>query len=163
MVLLSQSYILGVYMRLFMIFTVVLGVFLVSCTDSESQLDPTPTLPEIDSVVISQGRGSDTVNVIVVKQNSGGSTRSSINDRGAEDHVSLVTFSSTSFTSGEVAVIIYGKSLSPLDPPSVLKRCSFTPSRTSITETVTGTIGSIGIVSASGTTCTMTGQVILKP
>lgn len=140
-----------------------IALLLIACAESETPVDPTPDLPEIDSVVISQARGSDSIDIVIVKQNSGGSTRSSVNDRGSEDHTSLVTFTSASFTSGEVAVIIYGKSLSPLDPPSVLKRYSFTPSKTTITETVTGTIGSVGIVSASGTTCTMTGRIVLKP
>jgi len=150
-------------MRLSSIVLVVVSLTVFSCTDSGTSVDPTPDLPEIDSVVISQPRGSDTIDVVVVKQNTAGSTRSSIYDSGDDTHSSVVTFSSKVFTSGEVMVVIYGKQKSPFETPLVVKRYSFTPAKANVTDTITGTIGSIAVVSGSGTTCSMTGKIILKP
>jgi hypothetical protein len=131
--------------------------------DSNVNLDPTPNVTELDSVVISQERNSDTINILIVKENAAGAVQNSVVDRGAENHRSIVTFTSEKFTKGEVRITIQGKRLSPFDPAPVLRVYSFSPTKTSLTDTLSGVIGAVSIASGSGTTCLMKGQILLLP
>lgn len=145
-------------------------LFITACggTDSPVNPDPTPDVSEKDSVVISQERYerliySDTINVSIVKENGAGSTKVSVYDFGFVDHRSAVSFSSESFTKGEVKVIVYGKRPTLFDPEPQLGSYMFSTSKTSVTDTLTGVISSIAVVSGAGTTCRMKGQIIFLP
>ena len=141
------------------------ALFLWSCGNDDSNVnpDPTPNATELDSVVISQERNSDTINILIVKESAAGAVQNSVVDRGAENHRSIVTFTSEKFTKGEVRITIQGKRLSLLDPAPVLRVYSFSPTKTSLTDTLTGVIGAVSIASGSGTTCLMKGQILLLP
>jgi hypothetical protein len=117
----------------------------------------------LDSVVISQERNSDTINILIVKEDAAGAVQNSVVDRGAENHRSIVTFTSEKYTKGEVRVTIQGKRLSLLDPSPVLRVYSFSPTKTSLTDTLSGVIGAVSIASGAGTTCMMKGQILLLP
>lgn len=146
-------------------------LFLTACdTDTPVNPDPTPNpdIKETDSVVISQERYdrlvySDTVNISIVKENGLGATKFFVHDFRASDHRSVVSFTSQSFGKGAVKVILYGIRPTPFDPEPQLTSYTFSPSKTSVTDTITGVISSVAVVSGSGTTCRMKGQLILLP
>jgi hypothetical protein len=141
------------------------ALLLWSCGSDDSNVnpDPTPNTTELDSVVISQERNSDTINILIVKEDAAGAVQNSVVDRGAENHRSIVTFTSEKYTKGEVRVTIQGKRLSLLDPSPVLRVFSFSPTKTSLTDTLSGVIGAVSIASGAGTTCMMKGQILLLP
>lgn len=141
-----------------------------ACKDSDANVnpDPTPDLTEKDSVVISQERYdklkySDTINVLIDKENGAGAIQSSVYDFGAAEHRSVVTFTSEKFTKGAVSVKILGKRTSLFEPALELRAYQFSTTATSITDTITGIIGSVSVASGSGTTCLIKGQIILLP
>lgn len=141
------------------------ALLLWSCGSDDSNVNPNPTpnVIELDSVVISQERNSDTINILIVKENAAGAVQNSVVDRGTENHRSIVTLTSEKFTKGEVRITIQGKRLSLLDPAPVLRVYSFSPTKTSLTDTLSGVIGAVSIASGSGTTCIMKGQILLLP
>lgn len=146
-------------------------LFLTAC-DTDTPVDPDPApnpdVKETDSVVISQERYdrivySDTVNISIVKENGLGATKFFVHDFRDSDHRSVVSFTSQSFSKGEVKVILYGARPSTFDPEPQLTSYTFSPSTMSVTDTITGVISSVAVVSGSGTTCRMNGQIILLP
>jgi|GEM_PF-608705 len=143
-------------------------LLITACGDTETPVtpDPTPYVTEKDSVVIAQERYdklvySDTINVSIIKENGAGWAKVSVYDFGAADHRSAVAFTSPSSTTGEVRVILYGKRPTLFDPEPQLASYTFSKSKTSVTDTVTGVISSEAVVSDAGTTCRMSGQIIL--
>lgn len=142
------------------------ALYLTSCDDDDSNVNPDPNpdpTTDVDSVVISQERNSDTINILIVKENAAGAIQNSVVDRGAENHRSVVTFTSEKFTKGEIRVTIQGKRVSFLDPAPVLRVYNFNPANASVTDTLTGIVGAVSISSGSGTTCLMKGQIVLNP
>ena len=153
----------------FSIFAVA-ALLLSACESTDTPVDPEPTpdVVEKDSVVISQERYdrlvySDTINVTIDKENGAGWAKVSVYDFGAADHRSAVSFSSESFAKGEVKVIVYGKRPTIFDPEPQLGSYTFSTSKSSVTDTITGVVSSVAVVSGSGTTCRMKGQIILLP
>ncbi len=144
---------------------IIAAMIMTACDDDVSPVDPDPdpNTTELDSVVISQERNSDTINILIIKEDAAGAVQNSVVDRGTENHRSIVTFTSEKFTKGEVRVTVQGKRLSPFDPSPVLRVYSFSPTRTSLSDTLTGVIGAVSVASGAGTTCLMKGQILLLP
>jgi len=153
----------------FSIFAVA-ALLLSACESTDTPVDPEPTpdVVEKDSVVISQERYekalySDTVNFSIVKENGLGAAKVAVHDFNTSNHKIAVAFSSESFAKGEVKVIVYGKRPTIFDPEPQLGSYKFSTSKSSVTDTITGVVSSVAVVSVSGTTCRMKGQIILMP